>query len=337
MSSSKDKCQVSEDKHRDQRKMEYFRGEINSTEGRKGKSCDSTRFSSLRLLELGISPTALVAEEYYGLREEIMMIEYSGDVGLKAITFIWRVYFELVPSKRRVCFELVLSERRVYWTHAETKANPKSRVEIVCAEQVVGLCVRHAMMTRIKSPRSPRALFVSWQRSYRRHRFETSFDHNNSFSAKPDLWAASDYFHLKACSEDVPVRRKLRGGNNLYVVGRLLCSGKSGELAAKRQAHYDQHRKSLLRLAENETSRENQLRFPFDGIWHEQLVSIQACHQAHTLCFLPDQSLSDFSSPNRYGHSIFFLELEAKMETAMEVYNDPEMDQCHVSGTSLRD
>ncbi|KAF2562925.1 hypothetical protein F2Q70_00017100 [Brassica cretica] len=316
MSSSKDKCQVSEDKHRDQRKMEYFRGEINSTEGRKGKSAnfgshtdgDFIVFQTFRLLNCD-------AFEPYERR----------------------VYFELVPSKRRVCFELVLSERRVYWTHAETKANPKSRVEIVCAEQVVGLCVRHAMMTRIKSPRSPRALFVSWQRSYRRHRFETSFDHNNSFSAKPDLWAASDYFHLKACSEDVPVRRKLRGGNNLYVVGRLLCSGKSGELAAKRQAHYDQHRKSLLRLAENETSRENQLRFPFDGIWHEQLVSIQACHQAHTLCFLPDQSLSDFSSPNRYGHSIFFLELEAKMETAMEVYNDPEMDQCHVSGTSLRD
>ncbi|KAH0929233.1 hypothetical protein HID58_014960 [Brassica napus] len=38
-----------------------------------------------------------------------------------------------------------------------------------------------------------------------------------------------------------------------------------------------------------------------------------------------DQSLSGFSSPNRSGHSVFFLELEAKMETAMEVYNDVEM------------
>ncbi|KAF3541044.1 hypothetical protein F2Q69_00021999 [Brassica cretica] len=37
MSSSKDKCQVSEDKDRDRRKMEYFHGAINSTEGRKGK------------------------------------------------------------------------------------------------------------------------------------------------------------------------------------------------------------------------------------------------------------------------------------------------------------
>ena len=37
MSSSKDKCQVSEDKHRDQRKMKYFREAINSTEGRKEK------------------------------------------------------------------------------------------------------------------------------------------------------------------------------------------------------------------------------------------------------------------------------------------------------------
>ena len=44
MSSSKiyvkfeDKCEVSKDKHKDRRKMEYFREAINSTEGRKGKS-----------------------------------------------------------------------------------------------------------------------------------------------------------------------------------------------------------------------------------------------------------------------------------------------------------
>ena len=37
MSSSEDKCEVSEDKHEDRRKMEYFREAINSTEGRKGK------------------------------------------------------------------------------------------------------------------------------------------------------------------------------------------------------------------------------------------------------------------------------------------------------------
>ena len=38
MSSSEDKCEVSKDKHEDQRKMEYFREAINSTKGRKGKS-----------------------------------------------------------------------------------------------------------------------------------------------------------------------------------------------------------------------------------------------------------------------------------------------------------
>ena len=38
MSSSEDKCEVSEDKHEDRGKMKYFREEINSTEGREGKS-----------------------------------------------------------------------------------------------------------------------------------------------------------------------------------------------------------------------------------------------------------------------------------------------------------
>ncbi|KAF2559106.1 hypothetical protein F2Q68_00014737 [Brassica cretica] len=38
MSSSKDKCEVSKEKDKDQRKMEYFREVINSTEGKKGKS-----------------------------------------------------------------------------------------------------------------------------------------------------------------------------------------------------------------------------------------------------------------------------------------------------------
>ena len=38
MSSSEDKCEVSKDKHEDQRKMEYFREVINSTKGTKGKS-----------------------------------------------------------------------------------------------------------------------------------------------------------------------------------------------------------------------------------------------------------------------------------------------------------
>ena len=38
MSSSEDKCEVSEDKYKDQRKMEYFREVIHSNEGRKGKS-----------------------------------------------------------------------------------------------------------------------------------------------------------------------------------------------------------------------------------------------------------------------------------------------------------
>ncbi|KAF3541913.1 hypothetical protein F2Q69_00024480 [Brassica cretica] len=38
MSSSEDKCEVSEDKQEDRGKMEYFREAINSAEGGKGKS-----------------------------------------------------------------------------------------------------------------------------------------------------------------------------------------------------------------------------------------------------------------------------------------------------------
>ena len=38
MSSSEDKCEVSEDKQKDRGKMEYFCEAINSAEGRKGKS-----------------------------------------------------------------------------------------------------------------------------------------------------------------------------------------------------------------------------------------------------------------------------------------------------------
>ena len=37
MSSSEDKCEVSEDKHKDRRKMKYFREAINSIESIKGK------------------------------------------------------------------------------------------------------------------------------------------------------------------------------------------------------------------------------------------------------------------------------------------------------------
>ncbi len=37
MSSSEDKCEVSEGKYKYRRKMEYFREVINSTKGRKGK------------------------------------------------------------------------------------------------------------------------------------------------------------------------------------------------------------------------------------------------------------------------------------------------------------
>ena len=38
MSSSEDKCEVSEDKYKDRRKMEYLSEVINLTEGRNGKS-----------------------------------------------------------------------------------------------------------------------------------------------------------------------------------------------------------------------------------------------------------------------------------------------------------
>ena len=105
MSSLQDKCDVSEDKYKDRRIMEYLREVINSTEGRKGKSkpplveyirmsrskmqkdaifllrtkslalrafrqfsvfcyraVTQLGFRILRLIELRISPTALVAE-----------------------------------------------------------------------------------------------------------------------------------------------------------------------------------------------------------------------------------------------------------------------------------
>ena len=46
-----------------------------------------------------------------------------------------------MPNKKQVQFKLV-PKIHVY----RTIADPKSRVEIVCAKQVVGLCVRQAMM-----------------------------------------------------------------------------------------------------------------------------------------------------------------------------------------------
>ena len=53
MLSSEDKCEVSEDKYEDRRKMEYFREVISSTEGRKGKSKppleEYIRMSSLKV------------------------------------------------------------------------------------------------------------------------------------------------------------------------------------------------------------------------------------------------------------------------------------------------
>ena len=53
-----------------------------------------------------------------------------------------RVDRKLVPNKKQVQFKLV-PKIHVY----RTIADPKSRVEIVCAKQAVGLCVRQAMMT----------------------------------------------------------------------------------------------------------------------------------------------------------------------------------------------
>ena len=52
-----------------------------------------------------------------------------------------RVDRKLVPNKKQVQFKLV-PKIHVY----RTIADPKPRVEIVCAKQVVGLCVRQAMM-----------------------------------------------------------------------------------------------------------------------------------------------------------------------------------------------
>ncbi|KAF3607010.1 hypothetical protein DY000_02049157 [Brassica cretica] len=49
---------------------------------------------------------------------------------------------KLVPNKKQVQFKLV-PKIHVY----RTIADPKSRVEIVCAEQVVGVYVRQAMIT----------------------------------------------------------------------------------------------------------------------------------------------------------------------------------------------
>ena len=56
-----------------------------------------------------------------------------------------RVDRKLVPNKKQVQFKLV-PKIQVY----RTIADPKSRVEIVCAEQVVGLYVRQAMITFLR-------------------------------------------------------------------------------------------------------------------------------------------------------------------------------------------
>jgi len=52
-----------------------------------------------------------------------------------------RVDCKFVPNNKQVQFKLV-PKIQVH----RTIADPKSRVEIVCAEQVVCLCVRQAMM-----------------------------------------------------------------------------------------------------------------------------------------------------------------------------------------------
>ena len=54
-----------------------------------------------------------------------------------------RVECKFVPNNKQVQFNLV-PKIQVY----RTIADPKSRVEIVCAEQVVGLYVRQAVVTR---------------------------------------------------------------------------------------------------------------------------------------------------------------------------------------------
>jgi len=59
----------------------------------------------------------------------------------KLVSINKQVDRKLVPNKRQVQFKLVPK------IHVYTIADPKSRVEIVCAEQVVSLCVRQAMMT----------------------------------------------------------------------------------------------------------------------------------------------------------------------------------------------
>jgi len=58
-----------------------------------------------------------------------------------------RVDRKLVPNKKQVQFKLV-PKIQVY----RTIADPKPRVEIVCAKQVVGLCVRQAMIMLRNAP-----------------------------------------------------------------------------------------------------------------------------------------------------------------------------------------
>ena len=137
MSSSEDKCEVSEDKHEDRGKIEYFRETINSAQGKKGKSkpplgecirmskleaqrdaiflliaktysiqaifffllssCASTRFSSLRFLKLGISPTALVAEGSYlvvTIKHRFRIISFLHS--FRFLIFIFRPYFRVL-------------------------------------------------------------------------------------------------------------------------------------------------------------------------------------------------------------------------------------------------
>ncbi|KAF3555164.1 hypothetical protein F2Q69_00013392 [Brassica cretica] len=98
---SEDKYQVSKDKYQDRREMKYFREAINSTGGRKGK----------RLLELGISPIALVAEGSY------LVVTLKCEFGIKIFLALFSIPYIYLSSKLSCsdCLACGLADIRDLW------------------------------------------------------------------------------------------------------------------------------------------------------------------------------------------------------------------------------
>ena len=79
MSSSEDKCEVSGDKHRGRRKMEYFREVINSTKGRKGKSKQPIEY-------IKMSRSKMQRDTIFLLRAKLSTLDNLGNLQFFVIT-----------------------------------------------------------------------------------------------------------------------------------------------------------------------------------------------------------------------------------------------------------